>query len=186
MQTHLHAEAFRPDPFHGQLMGFPANVSFQWQDWLRSGLLDGATLQTSWFEAIEDPPGGDPDRSRLLKVCNDPVVRDMLELTGELELPVYLNRYVSRTIGIDEYVSDMKAVSSDPRLAGFDVYEMANVTRPDPEGTRFFPVERRLERIRRAARELGLKPISRKGESCSEQADAGACFSALLEYRLQP
>ncbi len=92
MQAHLHAEAFRPDPCHGQLMGFPANISFQWRDWLKSGLLDEATLRTSWFEAIEDPPGGSPDRSRLVKVLADPVVKDMLELTGELDLPVYLCR----------------------------------------------------------------------------------------------
>ena len=157
MQVHLHAEAFRPDPCQGQLMGFPANVSFQWQDWLKSGLLDGATLRTSWFEAIEDPPGGAPHRSRLSNALDDPMVKEMLELTGELDLPVYLNRYVSRTVGIDEYVSDMKAVSGDPRFAGFDVYEMANVSRPDPQGTRLVPVERRLERIRRAARELGLE-----------------------------
>ncbi len=97
-------------------MGFPANVSFQWQDWLKEGLLDGATLRTSWFEAIEDPMGGAPDRSRLSNALDDPVVREMLKLTGELGLPVYLNRYVSRTIGIDEYVSDIKTVSRDPRL----------------------------------------------------------------------
>ena len=160
MQVHLHAEAFRADPCAGQLMGFPANVSFQWQDWLKEGLLDGATLRTSWFEAIEDPMGGAPDRSRLSNALDDPVVREMLKLTGELGLPVYLNRYVSRTIGIDEYVSDIKTVSRDPRLAGFDVYEMANVARPDPEGTRLVAVEQRLERIKRTARELGLKKES--------------------------
>ena len=34
---------------------------------------------------------------------------------------------------------------------------MANVARPNPEGTRLLPVERRLERIQQTARELGLK-----------------------------
>ena len=157
MQVHLHAEAFRPNPCQGELMGFPANVSFQWQDWLKAGLLDGATLRTSWFEAIEDPFGGSPDRSRLSKALGDPVVRDMLKMTGELGIPVYLNRYISRTIGIDEYVSDIETMSRDSRFAGFDLYEMANVVRPDPEGSRLVPVESRLERIREVARKLGLK-----------------------------
>ena len=47
MHVHLHTEAFRPDPVHGQLMGFPANLEFQWQRWLADGLADGATLRTS-------------------------------------------------------------------------------------------------------------------------------------------
>ena len=55
-QVHVHAEAFGPDPCHGQLMGFPANLEFDWRTWLLEGLADGITLRTTWFEA----PGGGP------------------------------------------------------------------------------------------------------------------------------
>ena len=156
MQAHLHGEGFAPNSCHGKLMGFPANVHFQWEDWLKSGLVDGAILRTSWFEAVEDPPGGSPDRSRLSRALDEPVVKDMLYLTSELGLPVYLNRYVSRTIDIDEYVSDIKTVSKEPRLAGFDVYGMPNIARPHPMSTQLFPVQKRLARIRKSAQELDL------------------------------
>ena len=35
MQAHIHTEAFRPDIVHGQIMGFPPNTHFAWQDWMR-------------------------------------------------------------------------------------------------------------------------------------------------------
>ena len=55
MQVHVHTEAFRSDPCHGQLMGFPDNIRFDWQTWLNQRLVDGITLRTSWFEAMEEP-----------------------------------------------------------------------------------------------------------------------------------
>ena len=53
-QAHMHTEAFRPDPCHGQLMGFPANVRYEWREWLDEGLIDDVVFRTSWFEALED------------------------------------------------------------------------------------------------------------------------------------
>ena len=91
MQVHLPTEAFRRDPCPGQLMGFPANIQFDWKTWLKEGLVDGITLRTSWFEALEDPPG-QVHRCRLPRALADPVVEEALNLTQELGLPVYLNR----------------------------------------------------------------------------------------------
>jgi hypothetical protein len=67
LQFHLHTEAFRPDPVHGQIMGFPPNVHFDWKTWIAEGLMDAATLRTSWFEAWEDPPDSPPDRQLLAR-----------------------------------------------------------------------------------------------------------------------
>ena len=155
MQVHLHTEAFRPDPCPGQLMGFPANIHFDWKTWLKEGLVDGITLRTSWFEALEDPPG-QVHRSRLSRALADPVVEEALNLTQELGLPVYLNRYVKLPVGIEEYVSDLESIFHDHRFAGFDVYEFAHVVRATPDGSKLVPVENRLDLIRAKAGQLGI------------------------------
>ena len=155
MQVHLHTEAFRPDPCPGQLMGFPANIHFDWKMWLNEGLVDGVTLRTSWFEALEDPPG-QVDRCRLSKALTDALVEEVLNLTQELGLPVYLNRYIKLPIAIEEYVSDLESVFHDDRFAGLDVYEVAHVLRAAPDGSKLVPVENRLEVIRAKAGELQL------------------------------
>ena len=155
MQVHLHTEAFRPDPCPGQLMGFPANIHFDWKTWLNEGLVDGITLRTSWFEALEDPPG-QVHRCRLPMALADPVVEEALNLTQELGLPVYLNRYIKLPVGIEEYVSDLESVFHDDRFAGFDVYEVAHVVRATPDGSKLVPVENRPDLIRAKAGQLQL------------------------------
>ena len=156
MQFHLHAEAFRPDPAHGQIMGFPANLDFQWRTWLREGLADGVTLRTSWFEAWEDPPDGEPQRSRLSMALADPVVAEALKLTSELNVPAYLNRYLARAVSLDEYLTDMETAYNDGRLAGFDLYETANIAHATPDGSDVVSLGDTVELIRAKARELGL------------------------------
>ena len=45
-----------PDPVHGQLMGFPANLEFQWRDLARvRASSTGATLRTAWYERLGPP-----------------------------------------------------------------------------------------------------------------------------------
>ena len=129
-QVHVHTEAFRPAPCHGQLMGFPANLHFDWKAWLKQGLVDGITLRTSWFEAPE------ADRGLLNQTFSDPVVEEALGLTGDLGIPVYLNRYLKRANSIEEYVSDLDNIFHDERFAGFDIYEFAHVSRPTPDAQR--------------------------------------------------
>ena len=157
MHVHLHAEAFRPDPSQGQLMGFPANIHFDWRTWLTEGLVDSATLRTSWWEGLEDPPESvEPNRSRLSNTLSDPVVEEMLAVAKQRGVPVHLNRYVHRVVGIDEYVSDIEAVYNDPRFAAFDLYELANIARATPHGDGLVSFQGRLERIQAKVRELGL------------------------------
>ena len=98
-QVHVHAEAFGPGPCHGQLMGFPANLEFDWRTWLAEGLADGITLRTTWFEAPE------ADRGLLHNALDDSVVEEALALCNRKGIPVYLNRYLKRAVSMQEYVS---------------------------------------------------------------------------------
>ena len=156
MQAHIHTEAFRPDIVHGQIMGFPPNTHFAWQDWMRDGLLDGITFRTSWWEALEDQPGTPPTRSRLQNALRDPVAVEALELASELGIPAYMNRYIERAVGDEEYMSDLEAALGDERFAGFDLYESACFIRPTADGSRLEPRKGRIELIRGKVGELGL------------------------------
>ena len=156
MQAHIHTEAFRPDIVHGQIMGFPPNTHFAWQDWMRDGLLDGITFRMSWWEGLEDQPGTPPVRSRLSNALKDPVAVQALDLALELGIPAYMNRYIQRAIGDEEYLSDMETALVDDRFAGFDLYESACFIRATADGSRLEPSEGRVELLRGKARELGL------------------------------
>ncbi len=156
MQAHIHTEAFRPDIVHGQIMGFPPNTHFAWQDWMRDGLLDGITFRTSWFEALEDIPGEPPVRSRLANALKDPVAVEVLELASELGIPAYMNRYIERAVGDEEYLADMEAALRDDRFAGFDLYETACYLRATSDGSRLESYKGRVEMLREKARELGV------------------------------
>jgi hypothetical protein len=136
-------------------MGFPANVRFEWQRWLRERLVDGITLRTSWFEGMEDPFSARAQRSRMPGVLEDPVVVEALALSAELRIPGYLNRYISRAVGLDEYIADLDRIFHDSRFAGFDIYEFVHLARPNARGE-LEAVGERLERLRAKARELGL------------------------------
>jgi hypothetical protein len=155
MQVHVHTEAFRPDASHGRLMGFPANIRFDWKSWLEERLVDGITLRTSWFEAMEDPFNARSQRSRLPGALEDPVVEEALAMAGRLRIPAYLNRYISRAVGLDEYLTDLERIHRDPRFSGFDIYEFAGLALPNDRGE-LVPVGQRLERLGKKARELGL------------------------------
>ena len=156
MQAHIHTEAFRPDIVHGQIMGFPPNTHFAWQDWMRDGLLDGITFRTSWFEALEDMPGTPPARSRLANALRDAVAVEALDLASDLGIPAYMNRYIERAVEDEEYLSDMEAALRDERFAGFDLYESACFLRATADGSRLEPYKGRVELIRGKAGELGL------------------------------
>jgi hypothetical protein len=117
--------------------------------------VDGITLRTSWFEAMEDPFNARAQRSRLPGALEDPVVEEALALAGRLRIPAYLNRYISRAVGLDEYISDLERIYGDPRFSGFDLYEFAGLALPNERGE-LVPVGERLERLGKKARELGI------------------------------
>ena len=156
LQFHLHTEAFHTAPVHGQLMGFPPNMFFDWSSWIDEGLADGITFRTSWFEAWEDPPEGEANRQGLERSLGNPVAQEALAYATKAGVPLYLNRYISRAVGNSEYVNDLEAIYNDERFAGFDLYEWAALARSDPDGTKLTPVGDGMDRIRAKAKELGL------------------------------
>ena len=105
---------------------------------------------------MEDLPGTPPVRSRLTNALRDPVAVEALELAEELGIPAYMNRYIDRAVGIEEYLSDLESALRDERFAGFDLYESANFMRPTEDGSRLEPYKGRVELIRGKARDLGL------------------------------
>ena len=156
MQVHVHTEAFRPEPCHGQMMGFPDNIRFDWQSWVKEGLLDGVTFRMSWFEGLEDPPESPPDRSRLVNALEEPYAKESLDALVDAGVPAYLNRYIDRSVGIEEYLSDLERVYGDERFDGFDLYEFALMARASPDGRSLDSYKGRMEMIRAKAADLGL------------------------------
>ena len=156
MQFHLHTEAFHSKPVHGQVIGFPPNIFFDWKLWIDEGLADGITFRTSWFEGWEDPPQGEPNRQQLTRSLGDPVAREALKYANQAEVPVYLNRYISRAVGNDEYVADLDKVYRDPRFSGFDIYEWASLAHSNPDGTLLEPILDGIQKIRSQTHELGF------------------------------
>ena len=156
MQVHIHAEAFRPNLVHGQIMGIPPNLHFEWQTWLKEGLVDGITLRTSWFEGWEDASVGKPSKSRMSMALADPVADEALRLAQEMDVHVYLNRYLSRFVGLEEYVSDIESAFNDSRIAGFDIYEYSGLARATHDGSSLVPTGNRIKLIQQKAKGLGL------------------------------
>jgi len=155
LQVHLHAEAWRPHPVFGQQHGLPANLDFQWRRWLEEGLVDEATLRTSWFEAAEDPLNAAATRrSRLDEALADPVVGEMLAVAAARRVPVTLNRYIGRAARLDEYLDDLTRAMRDGRLAGFDVYEFFDLAQSDPHRPGLHPRQGRLAGLRARWQEL--------------------------------
>ena len=72
---------------------------------------------------------------------------EVLALSNELDVPAYLNRYVDRAVGIEEYLVDMETAINDVRLSGFDIYEFAALALATSGGTRLEPVADRIEKI---------------------------------------
>ncbi|MQG40157.1 MAG: hypothetical protein FI718_09270 [SAR202 cluster bacterium] len=156
MQVHVHTEAFRRDPCHGQMMGFPDNIRFDWKSWVTEGLLDGVTFRTSWFEGLEDRPENPPFRSRLVNALDDPYAKESLATLVNAGIPAYLNRYFQRSVGDEEYLADLENVYLDERFAGFDLYEFSEMARANPEGTTLNSHQGRMEMVMGKAKKLGL------------------------------
>ena len=156
MQVHVHTEAFRRDPCHGQMMGFPDNIHFDWKSWVTEGLLDGVTFRTSWFEGLEDRPENPPFRSRLVNALDDPYAKESLTTLVNAGIPAYLNRYFQRSVGDEEYLADLENVYLDERFAGFDLYEFSEMARANPEGTPLNSHQGRMEMVMGKAKKLGL------------------------------
>ena len=155
-QFHMHTEAFRKNPVHGQILGFPPNIIFEWETWLNEKLIDGATFRTSWFEGWEDPPDQTAKRQDLNKSLTDPVALKALFKLNENKIPLYLNRYIGRSIGLKEYLQNYELTFNDDRFSGFDVYEFYDLAHAKENGLGFKKLKRQIFEIRKKSIELGL------------------------------
>ncbi|MSP13009.1 MAG: hypothetical protein EXR62_08625 [Chloroflexi bacterium] len=135
MYIHLHTEAFRENIPPGAIMGFPANMQFDWQGWLQEGLVDGITLRTSWFEACEAEGDrrGKSRRGLLPDVLADPVITDAIQTVTQFDLPIYLTRYIDASTP-EFYPAEIDLAYSDGRFNGFDLYEGMYLCQPDSQG----------------------------------------------------
>ena len=153
--VHMHPDGFRSTPSPRHWFGFSGNIDYDWKAWLNEGLADGSTMRPSRFEGVEDLRTGKAHRMSQSSVLADPVAVEMLTVAQGLDLPVYLNGFAG-LVPTDEYVADLESAFRDDRLAGFDIYELAAVMLPSPDGSRLESVEDKIECIRDKARALGL------------------------------
>ena len=79
-------------------------------------------------------------------------------LASSLDLPVHLNCYIGRAVGMKEYLDDLETVFHDPRFTGFDLYEVADLALPTPDDRSLEPCADLLERIGVKAAQLGITP----------------------------
>jgi len=155
LQVHLHAEAFRPKLTFGQQHGMPANIDFQWKQWIADGLIDEVHLRTSWFEAAEDPLGAkETNHSKLTTALADPIADEMLSLAKEHNLPVTLNRYIGRAAGLAEYLDDIATAKRDGRIDQFDVYEFFDLAQASPDKPGLTPKGERLAGLKKRWAEI--------------------------------
>ena len=112
MRVTLNTAWFRPpeDRIVSHRLAYPANIDFDWRQWIDEGLMDGAVLRMFGveFDAIF---GGDT------------VVKEMIDTCVARNLPVAVNRYVSN---VPELLDEFKRVLADARFGSFVLYE-ANV-----------------------------------------------------------
>ncbi len=153
---HMHTEAFRENPVHGQILGFPPNITFDWETWVNEKLIDGATFRTSWFEGWEDPPTQTANRQDLNRSLADPVASDALNKLNQNKIPLFLNRYTGRAVGLTQYLDDYESTFNDSRFSGFDVYEFSDLAHATKDGLKLKQRRRQIMEIRKKSIQLGL------------------------------
>ena len=153
---HMHTEAFRENPVHGQILGFPPNITFDWETWINENLIDGATFRTSWFEGWEDPPNENAIRQNLDNSLGDPVAKYALNKLNQNKIPLYLNRYIGRAVGLKQYLADYESTFKNPSFAGFDVYEFSDLAHATPDGLKLIQLKNQIMEINKKSIQLGL------------------------------
>jgi hypothetical protein len=115
MRYNLQADFFRSDPPAARLLAYPLNIDFQWQRWIREGLMDAAILRSYSL----------PGRSYsnpIQETLADPNVREMIAACTQARLPMTVNRYITGA-GKDHLTGEVLHVRNDGRFAGFIFYE---------------------------------------------------------------
>ncbi len=115
MRINLNIDWFRPDPPHNRKLAYPANMDFNWRQWVDEGLMDEGILRM--FALPFD------------SIFNDAIAGEMIERCEANGIPLTVNRYIHPT-GADEF----SRARADGRFSGFILYETASYLRYDAEG----------------------------------------------------
>lgn len=118
MRYNLQVDWLRPDRPRKRALAYPANVDWQWQQWIHDGLMDEAILRFFYLK---------PD-----SVLADATTRQVLEACQEKKLPVVFNCYLTSNHG--QLSKRLRDVRQDDRFSGFILYETANFIRFGPDG----------------------------------------------------
>ena len=115
MRINLNMDWFRPDPAFGRKLAYPANMDFNWRQWVAEGLLDEGILRMFAlpFDAIFE----------------DATTAQMIDCCQAKGIPITVNRYIQPT-GVEEF----GRVRADGRFSGYILYETASYLEYDALG----------------------------------------------------
>ena len=108
MRVMLNIDYFRPDPPGSQQPAYPANIHFDWKQWIESDLMDTAVMR--FFH------------SPFAWLFDDPVAQKMIQSCRQRGMPIVVNRYLNH-----DYEAEFRRVRQDGRFDGFILYETATV-----------------------------------------------------------
>jgi hypothetical protein len=114
--VNLNIDWFRPDPPPNRRLAYPANIEFDWRQWVDEGLMDEGILRM-FHLPLETIFGGDP------------IAKEMIDRCRQKGIPLTVNRYI-RPTSPDEF----DRVRRDPHFTGFIMYETASYLRFQPDG----------------------------------------------------
>jgi hypothetical protein len=117
MRIHFQIDWYRPDPPRHRRLAYPANMDFQWREWIERGLTDEAVLRffTLPFDCV----------------FNDAVARELSERCRCKGIPLTVNRYIHEP---ETLADELRRVRKNGRFAGFILYETANFLKIRPDG----------------------------------------------------
>ena len=118
MRVNLHVDWFRSHPPPGRQLAFPANIKFNWKQWVEEGLMDEAILR---FLSIP-----------FTRVFQDPVAQNMIASCRQAGIPITVNKYLSQPQQLHQQIA---TVQQDGRFSGFILYETASFLKWGPAAT---------------------------------------------------
>jgi hypothetical protein len=143
LQHHFEAESFRPDAPQARRRTRPGQMNFHWRHWLRSGLIEEATLM-----------GFRP----AAQILADPLTQEMLAEARAASVPVHLRHHMFNSRDGQTNADRMEYAFRDERLSGYNYYDSACLYmyhQPPIDGRlQFYPGM--LEALRERALSLGL------------------------------
>ncbi len=117
MRLHFQIDWYRPDPPRHRRPAYPANLDFQWREWIERGLTDEAVLR--FFALPFDC------------IFNDTVAHELSERCRAKGIPLTFNKYIYEH---ETLADEIRRVHQDGRFAGFIIYETSWFLKIKPGG----------------------------------------------------